>query len=278
MDVQAPAERVDDKARHSAALQWAVRGGLVGYGLMHLLVAGVALRLVLDAHAGAATGQGALAQLADGGLGRATLGAMAVGFAALALWQLVAALVGYRDRDGLPRHAMRVGAAGRVVTYGYLTVACAGLALRGASARGRSPQSTTAGLMALPAGPWLVAGIGVSAAVIGVVLAVFGWRKGFLEQLDEEATSRDRRVPIVVIGRAGYVAKGLAFVVIGVLLVWVAWTHDPRKSGGLDEALRELLGGPLGTVAIIGVGAGIGCFGLYLFARARHLNRRMLTS
>jgi hypothetical protein len=132
--------------------------------------------------------------------------------------------------------------------------------------------------MALPAGPWLVAGIGVSAAVIGVVLAVFGWRKGFLEQLDEEATSRDRRVPIVVIGRAGYVAKGLAFVVIGVLLVWVAWTHDPRKSGGLDEALRELLGGPLGTVAIIGVGAGIGCFGLYLFARARHLNRRMLTS
>ena len=278
MDVQAPAERVDHTARHSEALQWAVRGGLVGYGLVHLLVAWVAVRLVLDAHAGAATGQGALAQLADGGVGRATLAAMAVGFAALAVWQLVAALVGYRERDGLPRHLMRVGAAGRVVTYGYLTIACAGLALQGDAARGRSPESTTARLMALPAGPWLVAAIGVAAAAIGVTLAVFGWRKGFLEQLDEQARHQDRRAPIVVIGRAGYLAKGLAFVVIGVLLGWVAWSHDPRKSGGLDQALRELLGGLLGTIAIVVVGAGIGCFGLYLFARARHLNRRMLTS
>jgi hypothetical protein len=278
MDVRAPAERVDRKARHSTGLQWAVRGGLVGYGLMHLLVAWVAVRLVITARAGSATGQGALAQLAGGGVGRATLAAMAVGFAALAIWQLVAAVVGYRERDGLPRHLMRVGAAGRVVTYGYLTVACGGLALQGSSARGGSPQSTTARLMALPAGPWLVAGIGVAAAVIGVALGVFGWRKGFLEQLDEQARTQDRRRPIVVIGRAGYLAKGLAFVVIGVLLCWVAWTHDPRKTGGLDEALRELLGGLLGTVAIIVVGAGIGCFGLYLFARARHLNERMLTS
>lgn len=278
MDLQAPAERVDDTARHSESLQWAVRGGLVGYGLMHLLVAWVAVRLVMDAHAGAATGQGALAQLADGGLGRATLAAMTLGFAVLALWQLLAALVGYQERDGLSRHLMRVSAAGRVVTYGYLTAACAGLALQGDAGRGRSPQSTTARLMALPAGPWLIAAIGVAAAVIGVALAIFGWQEGFLEQLDEQARTGDRRGPIAVIGRAGYLAKGLAFVVIGVLLVWVAWSHDPSKSGGLDEALRELLGGPLGTVAIIVVGVGIGCFGLYLFARARHLNRRTLTS
>jgi len=278
MDLQAPAERVDHSARHSGALQWAVRGGLVGYGLVHLLVAFVALRLVVKAHAGAATSQGALAQLGDDTLGRATLAAMAVGFAALALWQLVAAVVGYRDRDGLPRHLMRVGAAGRVATYGYLTFACAGFALQGDAARSGSPQSRTSQLMSLPAGPWIVAAIGLGAAVTGVALGVFGWRKGFLEQLDEQARTQDRRVPIVWIGRIGYLAKGLAFVVIGVLLGWAAWTQDPQKSGGLDQALRTLLGGPLGTVAIVVIGVGIGCFGLYLFARAWHLDRRRLTS
>jgi hypothetical protein len=66
--------------------------------------------------------------------------------------------------------------------------------------------------------------------------------------------------------------------VIGVLLCWAAASHDPRKSGGLDQALRELVGNGLGRPAVVLVGVGIGCFGLYLFARSRHLNERTLTS
>jgi hypothetical protein len=173
---------------------------------------------------------------------------------------------------------MRIGAAGRVVAYGYFAVAAGGLALQGRSARGQSPQRTTAEVLALPAGTWLVTLVGVAAVIIGVALGVFGWRKGFLEQLDEQARTQDRRVPIVVLGRLGYLAKGVAFVVIGVLLTWAGWTSDPKKTGGLDESLRELLGGAWGPWAVIGVGAGIGCFGLFLIARARHLNLRTLTS
>lgn len=278
MDMREPAERADRTARHSTVLQWAVRGGLFGYGLVHLLVAWVAVRLVLTAKHGSATGRGALAQLADGGWGRLTLGALALGFGALALWQLVAALVGYRDREGLGRLLMRVGAAGRVVAYGYLAVAAAGLAFGGRSARGHSPRRTTAEVLALPAGAWLLALVGVGVVITGIALAVFGWRKGFLDQLDEQARTQDRRVPIVVLGRVGYLAKGVAFVVIGVLIVRAGWTTDPQKTGGLDESLRKLLGAGWGPWAIVAVGAGIACFGLYLIARARHLNLRMLTS
>lgn len=278
MDADARAEQVERTARRSTGLEWAVRGGLVGYGLLHLLVAWVAIRLVLGAGSGAATGKGALAQLVGDSVGRVTLGVMSAGFAALVLWQLAAGLVGYRERNGWSRQLMRLGAGGRVVAYGYLAVASAGLALGGGSARGGSPETTTARVMALPAGPWYVAAVGAGAVGIGVGLGVFGWRQGFVEQLDQQARSRDRRVPIVVVGIVGYVAKGVAFVVIGVLLGWAAWAHDPRKSGGLDQALHELLGGPLGTTAVIVVGGGIGCFGLYLLARAWHLNPHTLTS
>ena len=273
------ARRADRAARHSDTLAWAVRAGLVGYGLLHVLVGWVAVDLVLTSDSGTVTGTGALKQLAGEGAGRLTLAVMAVGFAALVLWQLVATCVGYHDKEGWSRWVMRFGAACRAVVWGYLAVQSAKLAAAGGSAGGGSPSSTTAHVMSWPAGPWLVALVGAVVVGVGIGLGVFGWRTGFVDQLEERARADGgRRVPIVVLGRVGYVTKGVALVVVGVLLGWAAWTHDARKSGGLDEALRELLGGGLGRVAIIVVAVGLACFGLFLLARARHLNRDSLTS
>jgi hypothetical protein len=269
---------VERQLRRSTTLSVAVRTGLLGYAVVHLLLAFVALRLAFSGRGGQSTGSGALAQLAGDGLGRTALGGLAVGFAALIVWQLLAAAIGYRDRDGWSRHLMRFGAASRVVVYGYLAWSSAGFALAGRSAAGGSPESATARLMALPAGPWLVAAVGAVTAGIGIGLAIFGWRDGFVDQLDDEARNADRRVPIVLLGRFGYVAKGVARVVIGVLLGWAAWSRDPGKSGGLDESLYELLGNGIGTAAVVVVAAGIAAFGAFLVARARHLHPRTLTS
>ena len=49
--------------------------------------------------------------------------------------------------------------------------------------------------------------------------------------------------------------------------------HDPQESGGLDVALHELLRQPFGVVIAGAVSLGLGCFGLYCFAWARHLKR-----
>ena len=76
----------------------------------------------------------------------------------------------------------------------------------------------------------------------------------------------------------GYTAKGCAFVMIGVLLCWAAFTQNPRKTGGLDQTFSKLLGSTIGAPAVVVAGLGIGCFGLYLFARARHLDTQSLTS
>lgn len=279
MTAESAARNADRAARQSQALAWAVRGGLVGYGVLHLLVGYVAVRLILTSGSGTATGRGALASLAGGTSGRITLGGLAVGFAALVVWQVIAAAVGYRDHDGWSRHLMRLGSLCRAVVSGYLAVTATEMAIMGGSAASGSPGSTTASVMSWPAGAWIVALVGAVTAGIGIGLGIFGWRVGFLDQLDPHARSRDRRrVPIVVLGRVGYVTKGVALVVLGLLLAWAAWTHDPQKSGGLDQALRALLGGALGKVAIIVVAIGLGCFGLFLVARARHLNREALTS
>ena len=271
------AARVDRGARRSAWLGHAVRAGLVAYGAVHLLVAWVAVRLTVTRGGGAATGAGALAQLADEATGRATLAVMSAAFGALVGWQVLAMAVGYRTSDGTGRTVMRIGAAARAAVYLYFAWSCASLALTGPSPQG-SPRSLTARILDAPAGALVLVVVAVVVAATGVGLAVFGWRLAFLDQLDERARRSDRRALIVVLGRTGYVVKGLAFVVVGVLLAWAAVTHDPHKSGGLDQELYLLLGHALGRVAVVVVAAGLACFGLYLVARARHLNQRMITS
>ncbi|NUR08239.1 MAG: DUF1206 domain-containing protein [Nocardioidaceae bacterium] len=274
--------QVERRARRSTLLEWSVRAGLVGYGAVHLLLAWVALALVAGHDPGqgsaSATGQGALAQLADDALGRVLLTALAFLFAALAVWQLIAAAVGYRDDDGLKRLAMRLGAGCRVVAYGYFAVASAKFAAQGTNASRRSPESTTERVLNAPAGAALLVAVGVVMVAIGIGLAGFGVAKGFVDQLDSTARNADRRVPIVVLGQVGYVVKGLAFVVIGVLLGIIAVTRDADKAGGLDQSLYEVLGHSAGSIAVVVVGLGIGCFGLYLFARSWHLNEDTLTS
>jgi hypothetical protein len=278
MDAQDAAEQVDRGARNSPVLEAAVRVGFVAYGVVHLLVAWIAVRLVLGSGSGSATGRGALAQLAGDGVGTATLLGMAASFAAMGVWQAIAAVVGYRDLAGWRRHMMRFGALARVAVYGYLAFESVQLVVANRSGSGRSTESTTARVMAAPAGPFIVGAAALITVGIGVGLVVFGLRKAFLDQLDHQARTATRRTPIVVLGQVGYVVKGAAFVVIGALLGWAALTRDPQKSGGLDQSLHEVLGGTLGPPAVIVAGLGIGCFGLYLFARSRHLHADSITS
>lgn len=255
----------------SAALQVAARGGLAVFGVMHLVFAYVAVRLVFSGESGSSTGTGALAQLAEDAAGRVTLAVVALGLVALVAWQLATAAAGYRRTAGAKRWVMRFGALSRAVVYGYLAVSAARLVLQGGSGANGDPDSTSARLLSLPAGVAVLTGAGLVVMGVGIGQAIFGLSKRFLNQLDHQARHQDRRVPIVVIGQVGYLAKGIALAVVGGLLCWAALTHDPKKSGGLDAALLKLLGGGWGRVAVVVVAVGIGLFGLYTLIRARHL-------
>lgn len=238
----------------------------------------VAIRLTFPSHnSGRASGTGALATFSDDTLGKAVLIAMAAGFAALVLWQLISAAVGYGHLCGWRRHLNRFGAVWRAASYGYLGFYSAKFALQGPSAKSGSPDSTTAKVLHWPAGTFLLLAVALIAAGSGVGQFVQGYTRRFLEQLDDEANNQERRIPIALVGQVGYAAKGLAFLTIGVLFGWIAVTHDPKKSGGLDQALFRLLGGGLGRPAIILIGVGIGIFGVYALIWSRHLGEEMLT-
>lgn len=263
-------------APDSAAVLGLARVGLAAYGVVHLLIAWLALQLAWGVEGRDADQDGALGALAATTWGPPLLVVLAVGLGALALWQLGELWWLWRDAgpDGGRRAAVvgTVESVGKAVVY----VALGALAVRFATSEAApadGQQHTAAGFFALPGGRLAVGVVAVVVAGIGVRQWVTGVRADFLEEVDTEGASRVRRGVVRWLGRVGFPAKGTALVLVGVLLALAAWTVDPAQAGGLDGALRVILAAPYGRVLLTVVSLGIGAFGLFSLVRARYPSR-----
>ncbi len=261
------------KVNQSDTLDKGVRIGLVAYGVTHLIIAATALPLAWGGRTdNAASQKGAFAQLAEHPVGRISLFVVALGLFSLVVWQGIEAAIGHREEDGGKRIFKRVASGVKAVVYAVLGWSALTVAM-GSGGGGSSTDSRTARLMSAPFGVFLVGCVGLGIVSVGGYLVYKGWAEKFTKRLDARATSGDRRTPIVLLGKIGYISKGVALATIGVLFLVAAVRHQPKKSGGLDVALHELLRQPFGAVLLTAVALGLGCFGLYCFAWARHLRR-----
>ena len=252
--------------------EWA----LVVYGVLHLLVAWLVLRLAFGDRSGSASGSGAMHTLAQSAVGRLTLYAIAAGFAALAMWHGVEAVLGYHRFGLVEKLSNRLVSAVKVVVFAVIGVNALLLATGSSSTSGGtggSPDGYTARLMSLPAGPLLVGLVGAVIVVVGLVLAYFGLARNFRETMSHQGRSGRVGRAYVVLGVVGYVSRGIAIGLVGGLFVYAALTHDPQKSGGLDQALQDVLAQPFGAPALVLMALGLACFGLFCFAWARHIDR-----
>jgi hypothetical protein len=269
------AERQGRAERRAADSDWLdrlARVGVVTYGLVHLLLGYLVLRLAFGDESGSASGGGALHQLAQSTAGRVLLFAAAGGLLALSLWQAVEALLGYRGQPARQRLVNRLLSAAKVVVFGLIG-GNAFVVAAGASGGASNPDGLTARVMAAPGGRLIVGVAGVAVIVVALFLAYFGLSEGFRDTLSTEgATGSDGR-SYVLLGTVGYVSKGVAIALVGSLFVYAAVTHDPEKSGGLDQALHAVLRQPFGAPVLVLVALGLLCFGFFCLALARHLDR-----
>ncbi len=264
------------RAGDSDALEHLARIGLIAYGVVHLLLAWLALQLAWGGGSGESADQaGALATLAEQPLGRPLLWLLAVGLVALAAWQ-AAEVLRWRSRLSSSGDARKkaLEKTGKAVAKAVLYAALAVLAVRTATGSGGGGgQQQAAGVFGWPAGRWLVALVGLVVIGVGVYLVHKGVSKRFLEEVDlGQAPPQTRRL-VTRLGQAGFPAKGVALGVVGALLVYAAVTFDPAQATGLDGALRTILGAPFGKVLLTLVAIGIAAFGAYCLVRARYPER-----
>lgn len=127
--------------------------------------------------------------------------------------------------------------------------------------------------MSWPAGQWLVVLVGVGVVVTGGVLAWRGWSEKFLEHLGADGRTSGASDAYRWFGKLGHLAKGTALAIVGILLALAGWTHDASEHKGMDDAWRTVLEQPFRPWLLVLIALGPGSFGLFAFARARHLNR-----
>ena len=264
------AEQVGD----SKALEVLARVGLVAYGVVHFLIGWLALQIAwgLSGRESADT-SGAMKTLADQPFGQVLLWLVAVGLAALALWQASAVTWGYRNLEGAERVRKQITSGAKAVVFAALGYSAGAAALGAGSSSAQSQQQATSGVLGWPGGRVIVIVAGLVIIGVGVAAIVKGVRKSFAEEIDTSPLSPTLRTAVARLGQVGYIAKGLALGVVGGLLSYATLTFDPRKVQGLDGAMHTILAQPFGRFLLTAVALGFAAFGLFAILQSRY--RRM---
>ena len=264
-------EATAERGEKSNTAQYLGRAGMACWGVVHLIVAYLALQVALGGEQGREADQkGALQEIGQESFGKVMLWVLAVGLVMFGLWQFLMAATGYEWVSGGKRTRKRIGAAARgvvVLGLGYTAIRLAA-GSGGGGGGSQKQQEFTAKVLQLPAGPFLVVCVAIGVAVVAGAAAVKGVKQSFLQDLDiGELPGRSRRW-VGWLGTTGYLAKAAVFAVVAILLAYAGLSSDARKAGGLDTALKTVAAQPFGTVLLTVVALGLAAFGVYAFAAA----------
>jgi hypothetical protein len=220
--------------------------------------------------------EGALASLTDETFGIPLLWAIAGGAFCFALWCLLAAAMDLDCRGtGLRGLYARADFAATGLVYIVIAVFIGELAYRRYSSggEGEGREQGTAWLLSLPAGGWIVIGVGLGFVAAGLW---FAWKA-----LAGQYRERLRDTPMVErldpLCKFGWTANGVVVVILGGFLIWAGWTLDPSRAGGFAEAFAIVRQAAFGRILLLILGLGFVAFAIeccveaaYRIVPARH--------
>jgi hypothetical protein len=267
MSVKAEAK----EAAQSPAVEALGRIGLVAQGVSFLLVGVLAIMLALDAGGRATDRQGALRALAQDGLGRFVVIALAVGFGAYALWRLAEVVLGHEveDRGARAKLTKRLTALGKAGLYGLLSAAAVSVLL-GENGGGDEEREATGGVLDWPGGRWIVGGVALALAAAALWNAYRAVSRQYEKKLKEVQMSEVERRWTERIAFVGLMSRAVIFGLVSWFFFKAATEHDPNEAKGLDGALQEAVSAPYGRWLLGIVAAGLFAYGLFCLIQARY--------
>jgi hypothetical protein len=265
-------ERLESAAlriNSNPTVRGAARVGLGANALVHGLIGALAIG-VANGYGGQADQTGALDAISQTPGGFFILWSAAIALGALALWQLSdAAFVTAPARR--TRVTRRLGDMFRSI--GFLSVGAGTLffALGGRSENEDLTHSISEKLLGTPWGITILLLAGLLVGTVGGTSIYRGVSRTFRQEI--EGMSGLVIIIVDILGVLGYVAKGFALLVVGLLAILAVIHTEPDQAGGLDGALKYLATLPSGAVLLDVVGAGFIAYALYLIGRAIYLPR-----
>ena len=270
MDSAAP-KRVAREVEQNTPLRALARGGYAANGVVHILI-GIIAVVVAAGGDGATDQSGALMAIASVPLGFVGLWAIAILLCALGVWQILEGILAPAatdDRRDVARMwGLRIGAWGQAAIFIGLGLIAGSVALGARIDTEQAVEYASRGLLSIPGGPIVLTLIGLGIGIAGIAFIVMGARRSFRSKITIPEHGFGRN--LAGLGVVGFVAKGIALVIVGVLLVVASLSGDADAAGGLDGALKALLSLALGPWLVGVVGIGFVAYGVFCLFRARY--------
>ncbi|MGV9195041.1 DUF1206 domain-containing protein [Microbacterium sp. MC2] len=259
------AKRTARTAERSPVMRVLARGGYAANGAVHVLI-GVIVLVIAFGGRGESDQAGAFKAIAAAPAGAIALWALAVMLAGLGVWHALDGLLVARSSSA-QKWGVRVSRWGQAVVFLALGAIAASVALGARPDAEETAEQASRGALALPGGVVVLLLVGAGITIGGVAFVVMGVRRSFRDKMIlPEGRLGDA---VVVLGLIGFVAKGIALLIVGILLIVAAVRVDPEAAGGLDGAITALRGMFLGPLAVASVGIGLIAYGVFCFFRAR---------
>jgi hypothetical protein len=241
----------------ASRLETLTRAGFAARGIMYGLIGYLALK-----SGRTEDGAGVLEYLA-GGSGRLLVGLMALGFFGYALWRFSEALADTEGHgSGAKGMVVRAGGVVSGLVHLGLGIFAAALASGSGGGSGGSSREGAATALSLPGGETLLILVAAALAATGLYQLIKAAKGDFLRYLDPQAAGREW---VGWLGRAGYAARGVVFLVMAWFLFEAGRESRASEAAGMGEAL-----GSLPQTLQLLVAAGLFLFGLFSFVEARH--------
>ncbi len=247
--------------------------GLSAKGVVYCLSGLIALMAALNFGDNSATDAGkggVFSFIEDQPFGKWLLVVVALGLACYTLWRWVQAFKDTEHKgDDKKGMAKRFSYFFSGLVYAGLAVYCIRFLLGTASKNSNEEQGWVAELLGKPYGQWLV-GI-VAAIMIGIgIYQLFRAVSGKYKKYVRGALHRDAAPWVTKVGIAGYIARGIVWLIIGWLFIKAALHADAKEAGGSDAAFQWLQEASYGSLLLGIIGIGLICYGVFMFLRARY--------
>lgn len=202
--------------------------------------------------------------------GKILLALIALGLLCYCLWRGFQA---FGDTEHEGKEAKGMAKRARYFLSGLAYAFVAALAVRmlffTGGQSGGAGQDWVQDLMNKPAGQWLVGIAGLIFISIGIYQVYYGLSEKYLKYAAGAVHGRASGL-LAKAGKAGYVARGIVWLIIGWLFIKAALHSNSSEAGDTAKAFSFISEASYGPYLLAAMGIGLICYGLFNFIRARH--------
>lgn len=267
------AEQAPKRVAANPFYRYAARAGYVARGVLYVYMGYAATQIALTGGSRPADQKASLIAIAGFPLGKLVLVVGMVAIAAYSVWGFIRAIYDPLHRGKDPQGIVtRLGFAWSGLSYLILAFFAFGLLTNGQTGgQADGMQQLAAKLMSVPAGVLLTQVAGLIGVAAGLGQFVEAYRAPFRKDEKRHEMSESEKKVSDFLGRAGFIARGVVFALMGWFIFLAGRQHNPGKATGFTGIFTYILAQPYGRLLLGLVALGIVALGLHSIVLARYI-------